>query len=251
MAVDCCAVLWFVAAANKMTSCGGESASGHKAGGCGGKRSCVEFCGQTAHAQHHTLRVDACNTSVQNTKHTCTCGTMLDSRTGVFCVGVGMIYVHSRLLGACGCCLAGSARIAVSPAVGVTSTLSILFYLHAETWQYRPRLEVRRQQRRKKRAVDTAAATAAATATIPIPCVCAHRSRWSMTSCSLSLQPHNILRATHLRQAPTSVVRRQWCRLIVAWPTSKSSCYPSCRQERSMRGGRVSRVQQPVGAGRP
>ena len=128
MAVDCCAVLWFVAAANKMTSCGGESASGHKAGGCGGKRSCVEFCGQTAHAQHHTLRVDACNTSVQNTKHTCTCGTMLDSRTGVFCVGVGMIYVHSRLLGACGCCLAGSARIAVSPAVGVTSTLSILFY---------------------------------------------------------------------------------------------------------------------------
>ena len=126
MAVDCCAVLWFVAAANKMTSCGGESASGHKAGGCGGKRSCVEFCGQTAHAQHHTLRVDACNTSVQNTKHTCTCGTMLDSRTGVFCVGVGMIYVHSRLLGACGCCLAGSARIAVSsPAVGVTSILSI------------------------------------------------------------------------------------------------------------------------------
>ena len=126
---------------------------------------------------------------------------------------------------------------------------------HAETpWQYRLRLEVRRQQRRKKRAVDTAAATAAATATTVIASVCAHRSRWStsMTSCSLSFQPHNIvLRATHLRQAPTSVVRRQWCRLIVAWPTSKSSCYPSCRQERSMRGGRVSRVQQPVGAGRP
>lgn len=112
---------------------------------------------------------------------------------------------------------------------------SLMRLRHAETWQYRLRLEVRRQQRRKKRAVDTAAATAAATATTVIASVRAHRCRWSMTSCSLSLQPHNIvLRATHLRQAPTSVVRRQWCRLMVAWPTSRSSCCPSCRQERSM-----------------